>query len=120
MLQNQPTSLSSSALTGNSAGIRPSWSGRLAILWKVSDPFDPFDPSLSLPNSRKSGFWLSLASQDSKSHEDLKDGIGHSWPEYGPEDEKMVLFGDAEGGAAKVVPGDYFDGVYMCDSADEE
>jgi hypothetical protein len=77
-------------------------------------------PSISLPNSRKSGFWLSLASQDPKSHEDLKDGIGHSWPEYGSEDEKMVLFGDAEGGAAKVVPGDYFDGVYMCDSADEE
>ena len=30
------------------------------------------------------------------------------------------MFGDAEGGAAKVVPGDYFDGVYMCDSEDKE
>jgi hypothetical protein len=31
----------------------------------------------------------------------------------------MVLFGDAERGAAKVVPGGYYDGVYMCDSEDE-
>jgi hypothetical protein len=27
----------------------------------------------------------------------------------------MVLFGDVEGGAARVVPGDYFDDVYVCD-----
>jgi len=26
----------------------------------------------------------------------------------------MVLFGDVEGGAAEVVPGDYLDEVYMC------
>jgi len=67
-----------------------------------------------------SGFWLALASQSSKSNGDLKDGLGRSWPEYGSEGEKMVLFGDVEGGAAKIVPGDYFDGVYMCEDADEE
>jgi len=66
------------------------------------------------------GFWLSLASQGSKSDGDLEDGQGHSWPEYGSEGERMVLFGDVEGGAASVVPGDYFDGVYMCGSEEEE
>ena len=69
---------------------------------------------------QKPGFWLSLASQNSKSSEDLKDGVGHSRPEYGSEGEQMVLFGDVEGGAAKLVPGDYYDGVYMCASEDEE
>lgn len=68
------------------------------------------------------GFWLSLASIASKSSPsdpaDLKDGLGHSWPEYGSEGDKMVLFGDVRGGAAEVVAGDYFDGVYMC--GDEE
>ena len=46
--------------------------------------------------------------------------MGHSWPEYGSEGEQMVLFGDVEGGAAKLIPGDYYDGVYMCASEDEE
>jgi hypothetical protein len=32
----------------------------------------------------------------------------------------MILFGDVEGGAAKIVPGDYFDGVYMCENEEEE
>jgi hypothetical protein len=80
---------------------------------------EPLRSNIDVLIPRK-GFWLALTSQNSKKHGYLKDGLGHSWPEYGSEGEQMVLFGDVEGGAAKIVPGDYFDGVYMCDSDDEE
>lgn len=81
--------------------------------------FHSVDPTQTDPLN--AGFWLSLASQTPKSAQtNLKDGQGHSWPEYGSGGEQMVLFGDVEGGAAKVVPGDYYEGVYMCDSEEEE
>jgi hypothetical protein len=42
------------------------------------------------------------------------DGLGHTWPEYG-KSEDMVLFGNLTG-PTLIVPGDYNDAVYMCDT----
>jgi hypothetical protein len=56
------------------------------------------------------GFWYSLAAQSS---DEPVDGLGHTSPEYSTS-EDMVLFGNKTG-ATLIVPGDYYDAVYMCD-----
>jgi hypothetical protein len=47
---------------------------------------------------------------------DPMDGLGHTWPEYS-KSEDMVLFGNKTG-PTLIVPGDYYDAVYMCDTED--
>lgn len=46
------------------------------------------------------------------------DGLGHTWPEYGKSQE-MVMFGNKTG-PTLIVPGNYYDNVYMCDTLMDE
>jgi hypothetical protein len=56
------------------------------------------------------GFWYSLAAQSS---DEPVDGLGHTWPEYSKSEDGNKT------GPTLIVPGDYYDGVYMCDELTE-
>jgi hypothetical protein len=56
-------------------------------------------------------FWVSFLTNSSTAPTDSQ---GLVWPKYNASGAEMMFFGNATGGPAQLVPGNYYDAVYQC------